>query len=125
MNTRYIYLGLIGLSLLFVGLSCSKKREEAVLQPDFIQTSLSVSLAIDGGQEFELYIPDEDADVTYHWTLPDMLTMLDGQGTNRIRVMGDVEGGLIPVKSIGVTAERNGTKSYTRWLYREITILTP
>lgn len=125
MNTRYIYLGLIGLSLLFVGLSCSKNREEAVLQPDFIQTSLSVSLAIDGGQEFELYIPDEDPDVTYHWTLPDMLTMLDGQGTNRIRVMGDVEGGLIPVKSIGVTAERNGTKSYTRWLYREITILTP
>lgn len=125
MNTRNIFVGWVGLILLLICLACSKDKEEAVLQPDFIQTSLSVALSIDGGQEFELYIPDDEPGVTYHWTLPDMLTLIDGQGTNRILVMGDVEGGMIPVKSIGVTAERNGVNSYTRWLYREITILTP
>src|SRR5690606_14609907 len=125
MNTRNIFVGWVGLILLLICLACSKDKEEAVLQPDFIQTSLSVALSIDGGQEFELYIPDDEPGVTYHWTLQDMLTVIDGQGTKRSIDKEDVEGRMNPVKSMGVTAESKGVNSYTRWLNREITILTP
>src|SRR5690606_6428978 len=104
--------GWVGLILLLICLACSKDKEEAVLQPDFIQTSLSVALSIDGGQEFELYIPDDEPGVTYHWTLPDMLTLIDGQGTNHIIVMWYVEVGITPVYSIYVTVERMHEYSY-------------
>lgn len=125
MNTVKIFLGLVITPLLLVFSSCQKEEKTAVTQPDFIQVSLPISLAIDGGQEFELYIPDKEEGVTYHWTLPESLTLIAGQGTNRITVVGDIVGGTVPVKSIGVTAERAGKQSYTRWFYKEIAILTP
>ncbi|WP_158499848.1 FISUMP domain-containing protein [Sphingobacterium paucimobilis] len=106
-------------------LSCSKDGEDTIPQPDFIKTSLPISLAIDGGQEFDFYIADEDTGITYQWELPNMLTLIAGQGTSRITVKGVVEGGVIPVKSLGVTAVKNDKSSYTRWFYKEVTILTP
>lgn len=104
--------------------SCKNEDNLKLKQPEFIQTTL-VSFAIDAGQEFELFTPDNYEGLTYHWTLPDQLTLISGQGTNRIKVISDEPGVTIPVKNIGVTAERGEIKSYTRWLYREIAILTP
>ncbi|WP_164126531.1 FISUMP domain-containing protein [Sphingobacterium luzhongxinii] len=117
--------GLIVLFIVSLLWSCKKESEDSIAQPDFIKTSLPVSLAIDGGQEFEFYIANATEGVVYQWELPDMLTLISGQGTNRITVQGSVEGGLIPVKSLGVTAVKNKKRSYTRWFYKEITILTP
>lgn len=122
---KIFFQGLVALFSVFLLWSCNKDSEGSISQPDFIKTSLPVSLAIDGGQEFEFYIADEVEGVSYQWELPDMLTLLSGQGTNRIMVKGDVKGGVIPVKSLGVTAVKNNQSSYTRWFYKEVTILTP
>src|SRR5690606_3406141 len=94
-------------------------------QPDFIKTSLSANLTIESGQEFELFIPDSEEGVLYIWTIPDMLGVLEGQGTNRIKVMSTVYQGVIPEKSIGVVAKKGDKESYTRWLYKDIAILAP
>lgn len=125
MNTRKIFLEIMGITALLISLSCEKDKVTDVLQPDFIQTSLPNSMSIDGGVEFDLFVPDDEPGVTYDWTLPDILILKAGEGTNRITVVGDEEGGSVPVKSIGVTAERTGKRSYIRWLYKEINILTP
>ncbi|TYR35103.1 hypothetical protein FXV77_14245 [Sphingobacterium phlebotomi] len=125
MNTRKICLGFMGLTVFFVILSCKKDKETDVMQPDFIQTSLPASMSIDGGIEFDLYIPDNEEGVRYDWVLPDLLTLTAGEGTNRITVVGGEEGGVVQEKSIGVTADRVGNRSYTRWLYKEIAVLTP
>lgn len=125
MNTQKIFLGMMSLAVLWISLSCKKEKNTEVLQPDFIQASLPVSMSIDGGMEFDLFVPDGEPGTIYDWVLPDLLTLKAGEGTNRITVVGDEEGGEVSVKSIGVTAERSGKRSYTRWLYKEITILTP
>ena len=125
MNTKKIFLGIMGITVLLISLSCEKDEVTDVLQPDFIQTSLPSSMSIDGGLEFDLFVPDDEPGVTYDWTLPDLLIIKAGEGTSRITVVGHEEGGNIPVKGIGVTAERTGKRSYTRWLYKEIAILTP
>ena len=111
------------LSLVFF--SCKEEENTEIIQPDFIKTSLSTNLTTESGQEFELFIPDKEEGVLYIWTVPDMLGVLDGQGTNRIRVMSTIDEGVIPAKSIGVVAKRNGNESYKRWLYKDITILAP
>lgn len=115
----------LGLAMIIVVLSCRKDNETEILQPDFIMTSLPESLSIDAGEEFDLFVPGDQENVLYIWTIPDMLGVISGQGTSRITVRSTVENGLIPVKSIGVTAQRGGNKSYTRWLYREVSILAP
>src|SRR5690606_4285433 len=95
-------------SLLLVGLaiflSCNKDTSTEVIQPDFINTSLSGTF-IDAGEEFDLFIPDNEEGVTYTWTIPDLLEIIKGQGTNKITVMPTINQGVIPLKSIGVTAE--------------------
>lgn len=106
-------------------LSCQSKDEAQPWQPDFIKTNLPTTLSIDGGQEFELFIAEEEAGARYQWTLPTSLELVEGQNTNRIRVKGPVEGGIIPIKSIGVQADRGGQTSFMRWFYKEITVLTP
>ncbi len=105
--------------------SCKDDKVLDVQQPDFIKTSLSANLTIESGQEFELSIPDNEEGALYIWTVPDMLGVLDGQGTNRIRVIPTIDEGVIPEKSIGVVTKKGGKESYTRWLYKDIAILAP
>src|SRR5690606_27797617 len=124
MNTQKVKTILI-MVLVSLFISCKDDDSIELQQPDFIGTSLSAGLTIESGQEFELFIPDNEDGVVYIWTIPDMLGMLDGQGTNKIRVMPTVDAGVIPEKSIGVVAKRGDTESYTRWLYKDITILAP
>ncbi|NGF57307.1 hypothetical protein G5B00_12380 [Parapedobacter sp. SGR-10] len=124
MNTKKVKNILI-IALVSLFASCKDDNTLNIQQPDFIATSLSANLAIESGQEFELFVPDNEEGVVYIWTIPDMLGMLEGQGTNRIKVIPTIEGGVIPQKSIGVVAKRGNTESYTRWLYKDITILIP
>lgn len=124
MNTQKLKSVLItAMIALFV--SCKSDDTTDLQQPDFIGTSLPANLTVESGQEFELFIPDAEEGVSYIWTIPDMLGILDGQGTNKITVMPTIDAGVIPIKSIGVVAKRGNTASYTRWLYKDITVLAP
>ncbi|MBL1411197.1 FISUMP domain-containing protein [Sphingobacterium faecale] len=122
MKTQLIHIILVTVWMAALS-SCKKDTKSAVQQPDFISTSLSGSLSVDAGEEFELFVPDNEEGVKYSWSIPDMLDLRSGQGTNRIKVISNIDKGIVPVKSIGVTAERGTQKSYTRWLYQEISIL--
>src|SRR5690606_35686996 len=120
---KNIFLYLVLLTL-FMG-ACQRADDPQPWQPDFIRTNLPATLSIEGGVEVELYIADAEPGAAYVWTVPQALEIVDGQQTNRIVVRGSRQGGLIPAKSIGVQGERNGEKSFTRWFYKEITILAP
>src|SRR5690606_41621750 len=98
MNTKKVKNILI-IALVSLFASCKDDNTLNIQQPDFIATSLSANLAIESGQEFELFVPDNEEGVVYIWTIPDMLGMLEGLGTNRINVIPTIYVGVIPLKS--------------------------
>src|SRR5690606_33267923 len=50
---------------------------------------------------------------------------MDGEGPSRIRVVADAQGARLPVRSIGLQAERGGVISTTQWFEESITIPYP
>src|SRR5690606_20219816 len=136
MKNRKLYWGLIVLATLLFGVSCNGfdieiKPEKitgldmTVVPPASIQTSLTDPFIVESGEEFELYIADSEEGLYYNWILPGALRVVDGQGTSHIRVVADAEGARLPVRSIGLQAERDGVISTIQWFEEAITIPFP
>lgn len=114
------------LLLLVLQTSCKKEGgAETPGQPDFIKTSLSSTLSLEGGNTFDLYVAKEENVESYEWTVPDLLEIIEGQGTFKITVRASGQGGTIQEKAIKVVARNPEGSSYPRIFYKEISILKP
>lgn len=101
--------------------SCSKDEQAAPGQPDFIIIGLKAPYTVQMGELFEISVPEEDNADYYQWILPEMLSVLEGGNTARLKVTGLVAGS-IPAGVISVTARNAAGNSYPRTLWKQITV---
>jgi len=122
---RYAVLFLLAVVSVLIYTACNKDEQESLEQPDFIRTTLSATLTVEGGEAFDLSVPQDASIEAYEWTVPDLLTIVEGQGSYKITVKAAEDGGIIPERSISVIGKRAGKASFPRIFYQQITILTP
>lgn len=121
MNFKLYAIAIIIGCCLFGSVSCDDDKDSGPAQPGFILLSLTDLMVYTGGT-FDIYVPQSDDVETYVWTLPDNLTLVEGEGTYRITVQAGDEKGLIPEKAISVVAKNKSGESVPRFLYKAITI---
>lgn len=102
-------------------ISCSEDGS-APDQPDFILTTLPDNLSIVVGEEFKFSVPDEGNVDSWEWTVPALLHILSGQGTNNVTVVA-LEEGTVRGGSIYVVAKNSKGVSYSRKFFKMITVI--
>ncbi len=101
--------------------SCDGNETTVPSQPDFIVVGLTDPYTIEIGEAFQISIPEDGSVETYEWTLPEILSIMDGAGTARLTLVAMGEG-TIPAGTISVAAVNSAGKSYSRTLWKDITI---
>lgn len=118
---RFIQRTTLLLAGLLLVVSCQDNDLEVPAQPDFIVVELEYPYTVQMGDSFELSVPEEPGAERYFWQLPEMLNLIEGENTSRLRVSGLIEG-VIPAGVIKVTAVNAAGNSAPRTLWKAITI---
>lgn len=92
-------------------------------RPAYVQTSIAGSLTVDAGEEFAVYVPDDDQIASYTWSVPANMAIVDGGNTSRVIVKATEKSVNIPKDAISVTTVSKTGMSETHHFGKTICVL--